>query len=132
MNLFNLKPTRQENIPVVSDLDAMIASSVPFRFMGKVHHIKPISVLEFYQYTQALGKLMELKDHEKVTGEELVDHYFNLFKTVCDTITHQDIEKMSTSQASALFALTLDCVTGKAQADHKEASGEDLKKKPTA
>lgn len=125
--IFNLKPTRQDNIPVVSDLDAMISSAVPFRFMGKVHYIKPISVLEFYQYTQALGKLVELKDAEKVTGEELVDHYFNLFKTVCDSITHHDIERMTTSQASALFALTLDCVTGKAQAVQDEE-----KKKTTA
>jgi hypothetical protein len=125
MNLFNLKPARQDNVPIVSDLDAMVAVSVPFRFNGKIHNIKPISVLEFYQYTQALGKLVELKDAEKVSGEELVDCYFNLFKAVCDTITHQDIEKMSTSQASALFALTLDCVTGKAQADQ-----ENEKKKP--
>lgn len=128
--IFNMKQPRQDNIPVVSDLDAMIASSVPFRFMGKVHYIKPISVLEFYQYTQALGKLMELKDNEKVSGEELVDHYFNLFKTVCDTITHSDIEKMTTSQASALFALTLDCVTGKAHGDQSQT--DDLKKKSLA
>lgn len=126
MNIFNLKPARQENIPVVSDLDSMVAESVPFRFNGKVHNIKPISVLEFYQYTKALGKLVELKDAERVTGEELVDCYYNLFKSVCDTITHQDIEKMSTSQASALFALTMDCVTGKAHAEQEQ------KKKPIA
>ena len=128
MNLFNIKQSKPDNIPVVSDLDAMVATSVPFRFMGKVHHIKPISVLEFYQYTQALQRLLELKDGDKVTGEELVDLYYNLFKTVCDTITHQDIEKMSASQASALFALTLDCVVGKAQGEH----GVDVKKKPIA
>jgi len=128
VNLFNLKPARPENIPVVSDLDAMVSSSVPFRFMGKVHHIKPITVLEFYQYTQALAKLLEIKDGDKISGEELVDLYFNLFKTVCDTITHTDIEKMSTSQAAALFALTLDCVTGKSQGEY----GEDVKKKPIA
>jgi hypothetical protein len=125
MNLFNLKPARHDNIPVVSDLDSMVAESVPFRFNGKIHYIKPISVLEFYKYTKALSKLVELKDAEKVTGEELVDCYFNLFKAVCDTITHQDIEKMSTAQASALFALTMDCVTGKAQAEQ-----EEQKKKP--
>lgn len=125
MNIFNLKQARND-IPVVSDLDAMVASSVPFRFQGKVHYIKPISVLEFYQYTQALAKLVELKDQEKVSGEELVDLYFNLFKTVCDTITHEDIEKMTTSQASALFALTLDCVTGKAQAEQDQEKKKTL------
>ena len=127
MSLFNLKPVRAD-IPVVSDLDAMIADSVPFRFAGKIHHIKPISVLEFYQYTQALGKLMELKDSAKVTGEDLVDAYFNLFRSVCDTITHADIEKMTTAQAGALFALTIECVTGKAQGDESEL----VKKKTTA
>ena len=46
MNIFNLKPARPDtNIPVISDLDAMVAESVPFRFGGKVHFIKPISVL---------------------------------------------------------------------------------------
>lgn len=128
MNLFNLKPARND-IPVVSDLDSMIADSVPFRFAGKIHYIKPISVLEFYQYTQALGKLMELKDSEKVTGEELVDCYFNLFKSVCDTITHTDIEKMTTAQAAALFSLTIDCVSGKA---HVTQEAEPVKKKPIA
>jgi len=128
MNIFNLKPARPDtNIPVISDLDAMVAESVPFRFGGKVHFIKPISVLEFYQYTQALAKLVDLKDAQSVSGEELVDCYYNLFKAVCDTIEHKDIEKMTTAQASALFALTLDCVTGKV---HGDKEGE--KKKPTA
>ncbi|NDD53821.1 hypothetical protein EBZ39_08065 [bacterium] len=127
MNFFNSKQARQNNIPVVSDLDAMIAESVPFRFNGKVHHIKPISVIEFYQYTQSLEKLMQLKDAEKVTGDDLVDAYYNLFRTVCETIQHSDIEKMTTAQAGALFALTLDCVTGKAHGSDDEA----LKKKTT-
>jgi hypothetical protein len=124
MSILNMKHGRKD-VPVISDLDSMVSTAVPFRFMGKVHYIKPISVLEFYQYTQALGKLMELKDGDKLTGEELVDLYFNLFRTVCDTLAYEDIEKMTTSQASALFALTMDCVVGKAQADH----GEPVKKK---
>jgi hypothetical protein len=131
MNIFNLRTGRKkEEINVVSDLDAMIADPVPFRYLGRVHKIKPISVLEFYKYTNALANLMALKDRKDATSEDMLDAYFNLFKSVCDTITHKDIESMSTAQIAALFKLTVDSITGAAQATNEVANTE--KKNSTA
>jgi hypothetical protein len=113
MSFFGL-PTKKE-MPVVSDLDAMIADPVPFRFGGKVHKIKPISVMEFYKYTNALSELMKLKERNDVTATEMLDGYFSLFNSVCDTITHKDIESMSAAQIAALFKLTVDSITGASQ-----------------
>ena len=46
----------------------------------------------------------------------MLDGYYNLFKSVCDTITHKDIESMSAAQIAALFKLTIDAISGEAQA----------------
>jgi len=125
LNLFNLRTGKvKEQVNVVSDLDAMIADPVPFRFGGRVHKIKPISVMEFYKYTNALAMLMGLKDKQDASSEDMLDAYYNLFKSVCDTITHSDIQSMSTAQIAALFKLTVDSISGAAQATNEVATNE--------
>lgn len=125
MNLFNLRTGKaKEQVNVVSDLDAMIADPVPFRFGGRVHNIKPISVMEFYKYTNALAALMGLKDKQDATSEDMLDAYYNLFNSVCDSITHKDLASMSTAQIAALFKLTVDAISGAAQATSDVATNE--------
>lgn len=115
--IFDLKARRDQNVNVVSDLDAMVASPVPFRVHKKVHYIKPISVIEFYKFTNALAGLQNSKNLESITADDLVELYFELFHSICDTITHEDVARLSSSQLAALLKLAVDSVTGSAQTD---------------
>jgi hypothetical protein len=107
----------QINGAVVSDLDALIAAPVPFKFNGKVHVINPISVVEFYKYINALSGIMNL-NQDSVTVDEMIDKYYALFGAICDTITRNDISSMTQAQVTALFQLTVDSIMGKSQTDH--------------
>lgn len=116
MSILNFRSKSSKDVDIVSDLDALIAKPVAFRFNGKVHAIKPISVVEFYKYANALAALNSLRD-KKCTTEDLVEAYINIFSAVCDTITEKDVNNMTQAQAAALFQLTIDAVYGKAQID---------------
>jgi hypothetical protein len=133
MSLFNLKTGKPIEMPesqVVSDLDAMVAMPVAFRLHGKVHYIKPISVREFYAFTNAMISLQGLEKAEHVTPQQIIELYFNLIRSVCDSVARPDVEKMTQAQCGALLNLIVECVTGKAQVE-KEAGAEE-KKNPLA
>ena len=127
MSVFNFRTGRKvsQNATIVSDLDKMIAEPIAFRLHGKIHTIEPISVKEFYAYTNALARLNALRDKENIENGELVDAYFNLFTSVCKSIKIEDLENMTQAQVGALFQLVIDSVTGKAYTSDEE------KKKPT-
>lgn len=127
MALFNLKTGRPVEMPeaqVVSDLDAMVAHPVAFRLHGKVHYIKPISVKEFYAFTNALAGISALESEQKLTSAQVIDLYERLIASVCDSISRREIEMMTQAQCAALLQLIVECVTGKAQTEPGEASGE--------
>jgi hypothetical protein len=110
---------------VIADLDAIVLEPVQFKLHGKLHEIAPVTTESFLRYTNALGKLMELKDKNQITPDELVEGYFGLISSVCGTVTKQDIDDMTQGQVAALFQLVMDSVTGKAQAEvHKQELGE--------
>lgn len=111
-------------LDIVSDLDKMIAEPLAFKLHGRVHKIEPISVKEFYAYSNALARLNVLRDSKSIEKEDLVDAYFELYKSVISTIKLQDVEDMTQAQAAALFQLIIDVVTGRAYAPDEE------KKKP--
>lgn len=127
MNLFNLRTGKKLDGPVaiVSDLDKMISEPIAFRLHGKVHSIKPLSVKEFYKYSNALARLNGLRDKDQVGKDDLIDSYFVLFSSVIDSFTIKDLENMTQVQVSALFQLILDAVRGRAYTDEEEE-----KKKP--
>jgi hypothetical protein len=118
MGLFNLrtgKPLDGPEATVVSDLDAMVAAPIAFRLHGKVHHLKPITVKEFFAYSNAMLSLQRLEDAEKMSADQIIDLYFSLMSSVCESITHHDIKAMTQAQAVALVKLIIDHVTGKTQ-----------------
>lgn len=130
MSLFNLKTGRQLEKPeaqVVSDLDAMVAQSVAFKLHGKIHNIKPISVKEFYAFTNAMLSIQGLETAEHVTPAQIIDLYATLIRSVCDTVTRHDIEQMTQAQCGALLNLIVECVTGKAHAQG-DGTGSEQKK----
>ena len=120
MKLFSIKDARPEP-EVVSDLDALISDPVAFRFKGKAHVIKAISVQEFLKTSEALARMNTLLEAKTVGFEEIVDSYYELIHAVCDTIHREDVLKMTQAQVSALISLVIKAVTGEAQIDKKKA-----------
>lgn len=115
---------------VVSDLDALVAEPIAFRFNGEVHEIKPVSTLELLSFTNAFAELQELNGRsDAITVGELVDAYTSVISSVCPSITRDHVESMTQAQVAALFQLVMDSVVGKAHAQPGIAGSEDAKKK---
>jgi hypothetical protein len=112
---------------VISDLDAMVSEPVGFVLHGRTHVIKPITLEEFYKFVNAWTAVLSWKDSEKVGPREYLSGLTALFQSVCDSITPDDVSKLTQAQAGALFSLIVESVTGKAQA--AEVAGSDQKKK---
>lgn len=118
-----LWPARSQNFDgPVSDLDAIVAAPVSFRFKGKVHTLKPFSLAEFLLFTNAQAHLMQLiKDETGVTTQELASRYHKVISSVCSSITIDDILSMEQVQVAALYQLVIDMVTGQVdQGDGKK------------
>lgn len=117
-----LWPTRQKHTAdLVADLDAMVSEAIAFKLHGKQHIVKPISLEEFLKYTNAYSQIWNSTDEKKkLTNEQFIEMYHQLFSSVCDTITIDDIKRMSQAQVGALFQLISDTVTGKAHVDQKK------------
>jgi uncharacterized protein YkvS len=127
MGLFSLKTGKAVDGPevqVISDLDAMVAERVAFRLHGKVHYIKPISVKEFFAFTNALVSIQALQQTDKVDVDHVVELYHGLIQSVCDTVSRKDVQAMTQAQAGALIQLISDCVTGRA---HAKNDGDEKK-----
>ena len=109
-------PTRSKAVSdtePVTDLDAIVAEPVPFRFKGKIHFLKPFSLEEFLKFTNAQTRLTNsLSSTEQISPKELAEKYHSVISSVCDTITVQDILSMEQAQVAALYQLVIDLVTG--------------------
>lgn len=118
-----LWPARSKHTTeLVADFDAMSTDPVAFKLNGKIHEIKPITTGEFFAYANAFAKLMAMLDEKKITIQpsELIERYYELFKSVCDTITIDDIRNSNNAQVAGLYQLVVDTVTGKTHADQKK------------
>ena len=98
----------------VTDLDAIVAESVSFRFKGKVHVLHPVDMETFLKFTNAQSTLMRvLGDRESVlTPQGLAEKYFEVINPLCASITLSDIMGMEQVQIAALYQLIIDMVTG--------------------
>lgn len=104
--------TKAKNVDPVTDLDAIISEPVPFRFKGKTHFLKPVTVAEFLKFANANPKLLNGITEPDLTAQILAERYFDVISSVCDTITLKDIQSMEQAQVAALYQLVLDMVTG--------------------
>lgn len=128
MSLFPF--TRKEITPatIVSDLDALIAEPIAFRFQGRVHEIQPISTLELVRFTNAWASLSELNGKsDAISVSDLVDAYTKVISAVCPSITRSHVEDMTQAQIAALFQLVMDSVVGKSHVEPDQT--DDSKKK---
>lgn len=125
-DVVDLKPSRAggQNPPPIADLDALSDSKVPFKFGGKIHYLRPMRTKEFFAATNQLANMDNLRERGSVTAEELVEAYYGLFSSVCETITRDDVLSMTQPQCIALLQLVLDTVTGRAQADIEKKKNE--------
>lgn len=113
-------PTRKkEEVNIVMDLDRLISDSVGFMLHGKVRHIKPLNLQNFFEVTNEIAKLDLMRQAKETDRDTLRKAYFSLFKKACEPITEDDLKKMGDAQIAALVQQILNCVTG-----HAQASGE--------
>lgn len=121
MSIFPLRPARPSRIDdarVIVDLDRLIAEPVAFRFNGKVHQISAMDTKTFFTLVNEIAKLEAMgRDKDKIDAKELMDAYVRLFKSVCTTISKEDVYNMTFPQIGALFQQVIDCVTGRAYKD---------------
>lgn len=118
-----LRPTRQKYLESatnsVADLDAMLVEPVSFKLHGKTHVIKPLNVEQFMILSVALVDIMELQKQQNISPETLIEKYYALISSACDSITKQDIREMSQQQVSALFNIVIETITGKVFTEKK-------------
>ncbi len=118
-------PTRNKNRPdqssvMVADLDALLTKSITFRLLGKIHTIAPLSVEQFIRFAQSYSEFIALQDSDVVTPDQLVECYYNMISSVCDSVSREDIKAMSQQQAAGLFQIMMDMHTGRLFADEKK------------
>lgn len=111
--LSKLLPARPKANGPIADLDAIVAEAVPFKFQGRLHFIKPITLREFLKFTQANADFhARLTSDSKLTADELASEYEKVIQSVCDSITKKHILSMEQAQVAALYQLIIDAVTG--------------------
>lgn len=126
--MVKLWPARTKAKPTepVADLDAIICETISFRYQGKIHTLKPVTLEDFLKFTNAHTVLMQsLTNDEKITPRELAERYQKVIGSVCGSITVDDILGMEQVQVAALFQLVIDQMTGQV----KTGDGNDSKKK---
>lgn len=105
--------TNARAVEPVTDLDAIVAEPVPFRFGGKIHFIKPVLLDEFLKFSNAQATFSnKMNDDVLLTPTGLAEQYHKVISSVCDTISLKDVLKMEQAQVAALYQLVLDAVTG--------------------
>lgn len=110
---------------VYTDLDKLVTESLKFRFNGEVHELKPLSAGQFYRVANALAALHSFNDKKELSQDEVVNAYYAVVSSVCDTIPKEAIYKMTSAQFGALYTMILEHVNGRSH----RATQEDLEKK---
>lgn len=114
-----------QSTTVIRDLDKIHSETVSFRLNGKVHKIKPLTQLEFFQYVEAYNAFIKLAELETLNQAALDEGFYNVFRAAVSTISKDDVVNSTRQQSAALFGLIMETVTGKPQ----DIERNDLKKK---
>lgn len=110
-----MKP-KQEPL-IVRDFDKLVCEPVSFKLHGKAHTLNPITVQEFWRFSESMIQIQALANQKEVTIEQLAKGYLAVFQSVCPSITLQDVEKMSQAQVGALLQFIVDTIKGASQTD---------------
>lgn len=129
-----IMPARSQKMPVsvVVDLDAIVSNPIAFRWKGRAHEIRPITVKEYFNFTNAKIDFDQTISSDKSLGwESLAIKYYQIISSVCDSITVEDIKDMQHAQVAALYQLVLDKILGISDPEYDPETGEVKKKSRT-
>lgn len=117
----------QQSKPIFSDLDALKVETVHFRFDGRDWALRPLSVMNFFEFSHSVANINLLlrKETKTVSVEQVDKAYFDLFHSVIKEFTMNDVLKMNWGQRVALTQIIEDHIKGKIQG---VAEGSNLKK----
>lgn len=118
------KPARtaaSDDREIVADLDALVTKSIRFRFLDRVHEIRPVTTGKLLEVYAAFHEIDLLSKRAEISADELMERYHQLFHSVCETIDLDAVGKMTQQQSAALFGLILEAVTGKVVSSEKKS-----------
>lgn len=123
MGLFSVKnqKTTEPEPMIIRDFDKLIAEPVAFKLHGRVHRVNPITVQEFWKFSEAMIELQRLSQTKDVKIGQLTEGYLLLFRSVCPSIDLSDVEAMTQPQVAALLQFIVDTIKGASQIDEYDA-----------
>lgn len=125
-------PLLSSDYVVVTNLDAIKNRTIAFRYNGKVHKIKPLSVEKYVEAAAAMAAIAELIENKKKVKSEaqLLDAYHAIFSVMCPTVSRSDLNEMSVQQIGALYNTVLEQIMGREnfEAQKKSPSSGQLLK----
>lgn len=109
--------TQASHKEIFADLDALLVEDSYFKYNGRIWRIRPISTLNFFQFSNATANINVLlgKDRKKATVEEVDNAYVDFFTSCIEDMTREDILKMNMIQRAALMNGVVDHVQGRVQ-----------------
>lgn len=109
---------KEDDFEIIADIDAVITKALGFKAFGQNHRLKPLTTETFLLYTEAMQNLLHLPDDVK--SEEVIQAYFKVVSSICDTVTMEQIKKAEKSQLAALFQVVVDHSMGKTKEIEKK------------
>lgn len=121
-SLFGNKEQAAEKSPrvVIADLDAMIGEPGQIKLLGKWHTFKPMAVEDYFKSIKAMDVFFKKEDGSQVTADEMINRYYEILHPLCDTISLEDLNKLSLQQLTALFQVIVDTISGRIFGDQKK------------
>lgn len=113
-----------EEFVVVTNLDAIKSRTIGFRFNGKIHKIRPLSIEKYIEATAAMAAIGELIASKKriTTEARVMDAYDAIFSVICPSVTRSDLENMSVQQIGALYNTVIEHIMGRDQFEAQKKS----------
>lgn len=109
--------------PII-DLDQVIEEKLHIKWRGKVFVVNPVDLDTLFKVTNGVIGIQNLAKDGTSTTDKLLDGYFNLFSSICDNITRDDIAQFSLAQCAAFYIAVMEKVQGRAHdLDKKKVLG---------
>ncbi len=108
---------RHDDIKILCDFDALLTTSVGFKFHGKHYKLENIDVENYMKITVAYRELMLMLE-TRAKGTSVVDTlnvyktYYNLVHPLCPDFSIEDLQKMPFVMLNKLIQLILAQIAG--------------------
>ncbi len=114
------KPTRaaerHDDIKILCDFDALLTTSVGFKFQDKHYKLENVDVENYMKITVAYRELMiMLEDRSKGTVVDtfhVYKTYYNLIHPLCPDFAYEDLQKLPFVMLNKLIQLILAQIAG--------------------